>query len=208
MSVLSFVKYNMGGVRVSLRLITVDGGASYIEVSCLSYNGRVRVKENFTKTFHSVLNYLHCCVGGRFEDVQALRQGVDEAIRNGASEVEIPYISSKELRMGMTMSDAEHLLAMELKRLGVPFKQQVPIAGYIVDFVIGDNLVVEIEGLQHLTNPEKEVTRLKSIEQKGYEVHRIDRIKVLGDPPGIADYVRQVYLRKSRQGSVKRSSTG
>jgi len=36
---------------VSLRFITVEGGASYIEVSCLSYNGRVRVKENFTKTF-------------------------------------------------------------------------------------------------------------------------------------------------------------
>jgi very-short-patch-repair endonuclease len=196
----------MGSVRVSLRFITVEGGASYIEVSCLSYNGRVRVKENFTKTFHSVLNYLRYCVGGRFEDMQALRQAVDEAIRNGASEVEIPYISRKELGMGVKMSDAEHLLAKELKRLGVPFKQQIPVAGYIVDFVIGDKLVVEIEGLQHLTNPEKEVTRLKSIEQKGYEVHRIDRIKVLEAPSGIAGYIREVYLR--RLGQSKQPPTG
>jgi very-short-patch-repair endonuclease len=195
----------MGAVKVSLKFITVEGEASYIEVSCLSYNGRVRVKENFTKTFHSVLNYLRYCVGGRFEDMQALRQAVDEAIRNGASEVEIRYISRKELRMGVKMSDAEHLLAKELKRLGVPFKQQIPVAGYIVDFVIGDKLVVEIEGLQHLTNPEKEVIRLKSIEQMGYEVHRIDRIKVLEDSSGIAGYIREVYLR--RLGQSKQSPT-
>jgi very-short-patch-repair endonuclease len=196
----------MGAVKVSLKFITVEGEASYIEVSCLSYNGRVRVKENFTRTFHSVLNYLRYCVGGRFEDMQALRQAVDEAIRNGASEVEIPYISRKELGMGVKMSDAEHLLAKELKRLGVPFKQQIPVAGYIVDFVIGDKLVVEIEGLQHLTNPEKEVIRLKSIEQKGCEVHRIDRIKVLEDPSGIAGYIREVHLR--RLGQNKQPPTG
>jgi very-short-patch-repair endonuclease len=58
--------------------------------------------------------------------------------------------------MWVKMSDAEHLLARELKRLGVPFKQQVPIAGYIVDFVIGDMLVIEVEGLQHHANPEKQ----------------------------------------------------
>jgi very-short-patch-repair endonuclease len=108
--------------------------------------------------------------------------------------------------MGVKMSDAEHLLAMELKRLGVPFKQQIPVAGYVVDFVIGDKLVVEIEGLQHLTNPEKEVARLKSIEQKGYEVHRIDRIKVLEAPSGIAGYIREVYLRGL--GQSKQPPTG
>jgi very-short-patch-repair endonuclease len=66
-------------------------------------------------------------------------------------------------------------------------------------------LVVEIEGLQHLTNPEKEVIRLKSIEQMGYEVHRIDRIKVLEDSSGIAGYIREVYLR--RLGQSKQSPT-
>ena len=187
----------MGTVRVSLKFVTVEGEAHYLEVSCLSYKGKVRVRGNIVKTFHSVRNYLRNCVGGKFEDIQVLRQGVEDAIRNGASEVEIPFTSSKERRMGVTMSDAEHLLARELKRCSIPFKQQVSIAGYIVDFLIGDRLVVEVEGLQHFTNPEKEVSRLKAIERKGYEVHRIDRIKVLKNPREIAEYIKEVYLRKS-----------
>jgi hypothetical protein len=82
----------MGTVKVSLRFVTVEGGVPYLEVSCLSYNGRVSFRENVVKTFHSVRNYLRCCVGGRFEDIQALKQAVEEAIHRGASDVEISYI--------------------------------------------------------------------------------------------------------------------
>ena len=63
--------------------------------------------------------------------------------------------------------------------MGVSFRQQVPLAGYLVDFLVGDKIVVEVEGLQHYLDREKEIRRLKRIEERGYEVHRISSDEVI-----------------------------
>ena len=57
--------------------------------------------------------------------------------------------------------------------------------------------MLENVGLQHYFNPAKEVRRLKKIEERGYEVHRIGSNDVSRNPAAIAEYVREVYLRKA-----------
>jgi very-short-patch-repair endonuclease len=56
-----------------------------------------------------------------------------------------------------------------------------------------------VEGLQHHPNPERDARRLKKIEEHGYEVHRISSHEVSKNPAAIAEYVREVYLRRAGQ---------
>lgn len=48
-----------------------------------------------------------------------------------------------------SMSGAETLMRLALRAARIKFRQQVPIRGYLGDFVIGDVLVVEVDGLQY-----------------------------------------------------------
>ncbi len=172
--------------RPSYRFTLVeDGDRLYVEVRYRHLTARVRVYRSFDKTCKAVRRCLrhsmNCKVG------EELRRQLKSFLR-------LRRVSN---RMGATISVQEKMLARELRRLGVPFRQQVPIAGYLVDFLVGEKVVVEVEGLQHYLNPEKEVQRLKKIEERGYEVHRIDSNTVSKNPAAIAEYVREVYLRKA-----------
>jgi len=148
--------------RYRLKLVE-DGGRFYIEVCYRRLTARVRVYKSFQKTYVVVRNCLrrsvNCKVGGELR----------------------PYLKSRSIpkRVGATISRQEKILASELRRLGVPFRQRVPVAGYLADFLVGDKIVVEVEGLQHYLDREKEIRRLKRIEERGYEVHRISSDEVI-----------------------------
>jgi hypothetical protein len=47
----------------------------------------------------------------------------------------------KRKRVEATILMREKMLADELGRLGVPLRQQAQVAGYLVDFLIGDQIV-------------------------------------------------------------------
>jgi very-short-patch-repair endonuclease len=69
---------------------------------------------------------------------------------------------AKTLRKGMT--DAERRLWSRLRKeqLGVKFRRQHPLGGYVLDFACLDpKLVIEIDGSQHL-------------DQRAYDAHRTD----------------------------------
>ena len=165
-----------------------DGDKFYVEVSYRHLTARVRVYRSFDKTYKAVKRCLRHSMNYRGEE------GWGELRRRLKS-----FLRSRRVpkRVGATISVQEKMLARELRRLGVPFRQQVPIAGYLVDFLVGEKVVVEVEGLQHYLNPEKEVRRLKKIEERGYEVHRVDSNDVSKNPAAIAEYVREVYLRRA-----------
>jgi len=174
--------------QLGIRLKVVDIGVKfYIEVRYRGLTARVRVYRSFQRTYKAVRNCLrhsmNCRVGGE------LRPYLKSVLRG----------SLLTRRVGTPRSRQEKMLAQELWRLKVPFKVQVPIAGYLVDFLIGDRIVVEVEGLQHHLNPEREARRLKKIEEHGYEVHRISSHEVAKNPAAIAEYVREVYLSRDGQ---------
>ena len=161
-----------------------DGDRFYIEVRYRGLMASVKVYKSFQKTYEAVRDCLR----------RSMNCKVGEELR--------PYLKSRRIpkRVGASMSRQEKMLASEPRRLGVPFRQQVPLAGYLADFLEGDRIVVEVEGLQHYLDREKEIRRLKRIEECGYEVHRISSHETMENPASIAVYVRDVYLRKTKSG--------
>ncbi len=170
--------------------VVEDGDRFYIEVRYHELVARVRVHKKFGKTFRTVRNVLRHSMKCKVDS--------DDLARRLSR-----LIKSKHLpaRMGLAASAQEKMLARELRRLGVPYRRQVRIAGYFVDFLVGERIVVEVEGLQHYLDPERELRRLKEIESCGYEVHRVSSHEVAKNPAAIAEYVREVYSRKAGQKS-------
>jgi very-short-patch-repair endonuclease len=92
---------------------------------------------------------------------------------------------ARELRR--TMTDAQRRLWRHLRRhfLGVHFRRQVPIGPYIVDFAcLGQRLVVEVDGGQHLASAEDKV-RDRWLRERGYRVLRFWNHEVLKNTEGV-----------------------
>ncbi len=86
-------------------------------------------------------------------------------------------------------TDAETLLwhRLRARRLsGIKFKRQVPISGFIVDFVALDQkLVVEIDGGQHGERAVEDAARTAVLEKCGYHVVRFWNHDVLTNIDGV-----------------------
>jgi len=168
-----------------------DGERLYVEVRYQQLTTRVRVRRKFDKTYEAVKNCLSYLMKREVGD--ELRPHLERLLGKSGDAV---------MEAGTTVSEQERVLARELRRLGVPFRQQVQIAGYVADFLVGERIVVEVEGTQHYRNPEREVQRLKKIEEQGYEVHRVSSYDVMIKPATIAKYVKEVYVRKKACGGI------
>jgi very-short-patch-repair endonuclease len=98
-------------------------------------------------------------------------------------------INKKARRLRQDMTDAERTLWYHLKDrklCGCKFRRQVPMGGYIVDFVCRERgLEVEVDGGQHAEQREKDGLRTRWIEGKGYRVLRFWNNEVLGNAEGV-----------------------
>jgi len=90
-------------------------------------------------------------------------------------------------RMRKTLTDAELKLwnALRAHRLmGLGFRRQLPIAGYIVDFACPTHrLIVELDGSQHALEPNAayDATRTRRLESAGWTVIRFWNDDILRD---------------------------
>jgi very-short-patch-repair endonuclease len=100
---------------------------------------------------------------------------------------------ARELRRNST--DAERLLWSRLRARqldGVKFKRQVPLAGYIVDFVsLARKLVIEVDGGQHSERSGLDAQRTAALEKCGYHVVRFWNNDVLDNIEGVLESVLQ-----------------
>ena len=91
----------------------------------------------------------------------------------------------------MTANKTEAKLKSALEARRLPHRYGVKIGHYEVDFVLGDHLVVEVDGYHHLSRPQRRRDRRKTayLQRLGYDVHRIaarrvwiaDELKVFVD---------------------------
>ena len=71
--------------------------------------------------------------------------------------------------------EAKLWLAIRNGQLGVPFRRQVVIGRYIVDFVAPRaSLVVEVDGAQHRLRRAADARRDRKLERLGYRVLRLE----------------------------------
>jgi very-short-patch-repair endonuclease len=98
---------------------------------------------------------------------------------------------AKRLRRDST--DAERALWFRLRdrRLdGRKFRRQVPIEGYVVDFLCVDaHLIIELDGGQHVVQAAADMKRTKVLEAAGYLVLRFWNNDVLGNMDGVLETI-------------------
>jgi very-short-patch-repair endonuclease len=104
--------------------------------------------------------------------------------------------------MRSTLTDAELKLWNELRAhllMGLGFRQQMPIAGYIVDFACSTHrLIVEVDGSQHGNDHslDDDSARMNRFEQDGWIVLRFCIDDVLSDIVAICDHILR-FIGKS-----------
>ena len=98
-------------------------------------------------------------------------------------------------RMRKALTDPELKLWNELRAhrlMGLPFRRQMPIAGFIVDFACPTKkLVVELDGSQHgeEVSAKNDVVRDAKLNSLGWTVVRFWNDDVLRDIDGVCDHI-------------------
>lgn len=101
--------------------------------------------------------------------------------------------NAKSTRKVMTSAELKLWNELRAHRLmGLGFRRQFPIAGYIVDFACPEKkLIVEVDGLQH--GDEKlaiaDQTRSKRLEQDGWVVLRFWNDDVIRDIGNVCQHI-------------------
>jgi len=103
---------------------------------------------------------------------------------------------AKELRRDMT--PAEKMLWGELRadKLGVHFRRQQVIQGFIVDFYCHKaSLVIEVDGDIHDLQQEEDARREKALSELGLRVIRFRNDEVARDLSGVVERIKQFIER-------------
>lgn len=80
---------------------------------------------------------------------------------------------ARDLRKGSTDAERHLWYYLRARRLGYKFKRQVPIGGFIVDFVCHEKqLIIELDGGQHQANQAYDEQRTAKLMQRGFQVLR------------------------------------
>ncbi|TDI88478.1 MAG: endonuclease domain-containing protein [Chloroflexi bacterium] len=98
-------------------------------------------------------------------------------------------------RLRVNQSDAEKKLWRAIRSnqvFGAKFKRQVPVSPYIVDFYCEEaNLIVEVDGGQHMERIEEDEVRTQFLESRGNRVARFTNIDVLTNLEGVLEVIGQ-----------------
>ena len=105
--------------------------------------------------------------------------------------------------MRRALTDAELKLWNELRAhrlMGLGFRRQFPVAGFIVDFACPDKkLIVEVDGSQHAESDAADVdaARTKRLEQDGWTVLRFWSTQIRKDLPYCLAIIEERIAHKS-----------
>jgi very-short-patch-repair endonuclease len=105
---------------------------------------------------------------------------------------------AKELRRDMT--PAEKILWQELRanKLGVHFRRQQVIAGFIVDFYCHKAaLVIEVDGDIHDLQQEEDARRENVLSEMGLRIVRFGNEEVMRDLSAVVGKIREFILHHS-----------
>ncbi|MFO0611532.1 MAG: DUF559 domain-containing protein [Polyangiaceae bacterium] len=103
---------------------------------------------------------------------------------SGSSTHRAAVLASRAARLRIEPTVTEALLWEHLRgsRLGVAFRRQLVIGGYIADFVCpSQRLVVELDGGYHAERARADARRDRALERFGYRVVRVPAEQVQSD---------------------------
>lgn len=105
-----------------------------------------------------------------------------------------------ELRKQTTLAEKKLWLYLRLMREGgVRFRRQHAIGNYVVDFCAPrKKLIIELDGSQHLHQPEYDARRTDYLELHGYKVIRVWNYQVMNDMEGVLLVITQKLEEPAR----------
>jgi very-short-patch-repair endonuclease len=103
------------------------------------------------------------------------------------------------MRAALTPSEARLWQALRGAQLGVVFRRQVVIRGFIADFAApAARLVVEVDGGYHAARLKRDARRDDALRRAGYAVVRVSAELVHRDMPAALAFVRAALSSASR----------
>ncbi|HRQ80022.1 MAG TPA: DUF559 domain-containing protein [Azospirillaceae bacterium] len=116
-------------------------------------------------------------------------------------------------RLRQDATEVEKLLWSKLRnqQLGVKFRRQEPILGFVADFVCHDHrLILELDGGQHAENQENDARRTAVLQQAGFRVLRFWNNDVNDNLEGVLNVILESLHQTSapRRGGKALSPLG
>jgi len=107
------------------------------------------------------------------------------------------------MRHQPTESEAKLWEVLRGGQLGVHFKRQVKIGGFIADFLApAANLIVEVDGGSHVGRGAADARRDRKLARLGYRVVRVPAALVLTDLPLAVEVVRRALTGRSNVAAI------
>lgn len=110
-------------------------------------------------------------------------------------------IAARELAdsvVGLSDSGLETLLAVPLRRWGLPVVQQAVIAGRPVDFLVGDRLVIQVDGYEFHSSAQQRASDIAhdaELRLRGYTVIRLSYHQIVREWPATERMLRAAIAR-------------
>ncbi len=124
----------------------------------------------------------------------------------GASERNIKF--ARKLRKEMSLPEVVLWRELKGKPLGIKFRRQFPVRGYVADFACLEvRLLIEIDGIAHDMGdrPQRDERRDALLKADGWRIVRIAAKRVLAEPlPTAEAIVRLVQSLRDEQSSSER----
>lgn len=98
---------------------------------------------------------------------------------------------------GLSDSGLETLVVIPLRRWGLRVRQQVKLAGRFVDLLVGDRLVLQIDGYEfHSSSSQrtKDIAHDAELRLRGYTVLRFSYAQIVHDWPGVERVLRRALV--------------
>ena len=101
--------------------------------------------------------------------------------------------------VGLSDSGLETLVVLPLRRWGVPVVQQARIAGRFVDLLVGERLVLQIDGFAHHSSSAqrtKDIAHDAELALRGYTVVRLSYGQIIHDWPAVERSIRRALAAR------------
>jgi very-short-patch-repair endonuclease len=105
-------------------------------------------------------------------------------------------------KKGIGVSKTEDKFAEELRKRKLPYRRQVKIGAYRVDFFIPASIVVDIQGPHHDAFPQsgRDIKRLDYLRSVGYRVYVFSSSEVYQSPGKYARLIAVEFAKLNAEG--------
>ena len=150
------------------------------------------LRESAEKTLEPLTLQMMNVGASRYDIDRAIQNYITVKIREFYQKANDPQLFKDILNITPRQeSKAELSVAMILDENGIKYQYQYTIGNYRVDFLLGDCLVLEIDGPYHAQQSDYDKRRDEYMERMGYEVLRIPIRLFAIDPDSVVKQLKE-----------------